>query len=124
MINRLVLTCATLVWACASGYAAEKKGSDYPEYSVVVLDFGIVLIARRIADLVGVRPGERHIAHAEAIKISQNPDVALYRMAAFDAHQRSEFPVRSGVRPNNVFRAVSHHHPVRVTRYLLIDRIN
>ena len=51
-------------------------------------------VAAGIAELVGVRPGQRHVAHAQAVVVAQHADIAFYGMAALDAHQRCQFMLR------------------------------
>ena len=88
----------------------------------MVLDLGVVDIARGIGPFVGVRPGERHVAHAEPVVIAQQVHVVLDRVAAFDAHKRGEFVFLVGAL--DIGHGKGHHHAVGMTRGLLIDRID
>ena len=51
----------------------------------MVFDFLVVKVAAGVAKLVGVRPGQRHVAHAEAVVIAKHADVSLDGVAALDA---------------------------------------
>ena len=86
---------------------------------VVVLDLGIVDVAGRIGPLIGIRPGQRHIAHAQPVEIAQQTDVILNRVAALDSQQRSKLLLFVGAL--NIVDGVCHHHAVGMARRLLVN---
>ena len=88
----------------------------------MVLNFRVVDVAGGIRPLVRVRPGERHIAHAEAVIIAQQVHVVLDRVAAFDAHERGELVFLVGAL--DIGHGKGHHHAVRMVRGLLVDRVD
>ena len=90
--------------------------------AVVVLDLGVVDVAGGVGPFVGVRPGERHVAHAEPVVIAQQVHVVLDRVAAFDAHERGEFVLAMGAL--DVGHGEGHHHAVGMMRRLLVDGID
>ena len=90
--------------------------------AVVVLDFGIVDVARRVGPFVGVRPAQGHVAHAEAVEIAEQANVVFDGVAAFNAEQCGKFVFAVGAL--DVGDAESHHHAVGMAGGLLIDRID
>ena len=68
---------------------------------VVVLDLGVVDVARGIRPIVGVGVRERHVAHAQIVVIAQQPEAVFDGVAAFDPHQRGDFS--PGVRLFDLF---------------------
>ncbi len=85
---------------------------------VVMLNFGIVNVARGISPFIGVRPRERHVAHAQPVVVAQQVHVVFNRVPALDSHQRSQFVLAMG--PLNICYGKSHHHAIRMTRRLLV----
>ena len=75
-----------------------------------------------IGPFVGVRPGERHVAHAQAVVVAQQVDIVLDRVPALDPHQRGEFVLLVGAL--DVGCGESHHHAVGMPRGLLVDGID
>ena len=58
--------------------------------SVVVGDGGVVDVAGGVGPVVGVGPGEGHVADAETVVVAQEAEVVLDGVAALDAHQDGE----------------------------------
>ncbi len=81
-----------------------------------------VEVAAGVAQFVGVRPGERHVAHAETVVVAQHADVALNGVAALDAHQRGQLVL--AVRGEDVLGAEGHHHLVGMQTGLLVHRVD
>ena len=90
--------------------------------AIVVLDLGIVDIARGVGPLVGIRPAQSHVTNAEAVEIAQQVDIVFDRVTAFDTHQRSQFLLFVGTL--DIVGAERHHHAVGMPRRLLINRID
>ncbi len=90
--------------------------------AVMMLDLFVVEITAGVAQFVGVRPSERHVAHAEAVIIAQNAHVALDRVPALDAQQRGQLVL--AMRGQNVLGAEGHHHLVGVQPRLLVHGVN
>src|SRR5207245_11686140 len=59
--------------------------------AVVMLNLWVVDVAGGVRPLIGVRPGKRHVAYAEAVVVAQQTHVVFNRVPAFDAHQGGEF---------------------------------
>ena len=88
------------------------------------MHLGVVDVAGRIRPLVGIRPGQGHVAHAQAVEIAQHADVVFDGVSAFHAQQRGELLLRAGARAHDVLGAVGHHHLVGMIGGLLVDRID
>ncbi len=82
----------------------------------------VVHVAAGVANVVGVRPGERHVAHAQAVIIAQDADVAFDGVPAFHAQQRGELML--AMRGQDVLGAEGHHHLVGMAARLLVDRVD
>src|SRR6267142_2767013 len=80
--------------------------------AVVVLDLFVVDVPRGVAPFVGVRPGQRHVAHAQPVIIAQDSQIVLDGVAALDAHQGGE--LAGLARLQDVIHAVRHAHAARV----------
>ncbi len=90
--------------------------------AVVVLNLGVVDVAGGVGPFIGVRPRERHVAHAQAVVIAQQVHVVLDRVSAFDAHERGQFVLAVGAL--DVGDGKGHHHAVGMMRRLLVDRVD
>ncbi len=64
--------------------------------AVVVGDGGIVDVAGGVGPVVGVGPGEGHVADAEAVVVAEEGEGVLDGVAAFDAHEDGEFSLAVG----------------------------
>ncbi len=90
--------------------------------AVVMLNLGIVDVAGGVRPLVGIRPGKRHVAHAETVVIAQQVHVVLNGVAAFDAHQSGEFVLFVGAL--DIGHGKRHHHAIGMPRRLLVDGVD
>ncbi len=79
-------------------------------------------VAAGVAQFVGVRPGQRHVAYAQPVVVAQNADVALDRVATLHTHQRGKFLLPMCAQ--NVLGAEGHHHLVGMASRLLVDGVN
>ncbi len=74
------------------------------------------------AQPVRVRPGQRHVAHAQRVVLPQQRQRVLDRVPALDAHQRGQLVL--AVRQLDPVRRGHEHHLVRMLRRLLLDRVD
>ena len=87
-----------------------------------VLDVGIVDVAGGVGPVVGVGPGEGHVADAEAVVVAQEAERIFDGVAAFDAHERGELVFAMGAL--DVFGGIRHHHLVGMFGGLLQDGVD
>ena len=88
----------------------------------MVLHLRIVDVPGRVGPFVGVRPAQRHVANTQAIKLAQQPDVIFDGMPAFDAHQGGQLFLL--VSAFDVLDREGHHHAIRMSRSLLVYRVD
>ena len=62
----------------------------------MVVDPGVVLVAGGVGPVVGVGPGEGHVADAEAVVVAEECEGVLDGVAAFDAHEDGELALAVG----------------------------
>jgi hypothetical protein len=62
----------------------------------MVLHLGFLRVAGRIAELVGVRPGQRHVPDAQPVEVAQHPQISLQRVPSFQTHQHGQLAALLG----------------------------
>ena len=83
---------------------------------------GVVDVARTVGPARRIRPGQRHVAHAQRIVLPQQGQRVLDRVPALDAHQRGQLVLP--VRELDPCRRGHKHHLVRVLGRLLLYRVD
>ena len=74
------------------------------------------------AQLVGVRPGQRHVADAEGVVLAQQGERVFDGVAAFDSHERGDLVFAVG--EFDALGRGDEHHLVLVLGHLLLDGVN
>ena len=72
----------------------------------------VCLVAARVSPIVRVVPSQRHVTHAEPIKLAQRRQRIFNRVSAFDTQQAGNLVLRFG--PANIRRARGNHQIVRM----------
>ena len=80
---------------------------------------GIVQIAGGVGPVVGVGPGQRHVADAEGVVVAQQGKRVLNGVAALDAHKNGE--LAGGPRAKDIGRRGAQSEAVGVLANLLQD---
>ena len=97
-------------------------GAAEESEAVVVGDGGVVEVAGAVGPLVGVGPGEGHVADAEAVVKAEEAEIGFDGVAALDADECGENAV--GVGLHNVFGGKAEAHVARVFADLLVDAVD
>ena len=75
--------------------------------TVMVLDSWIGDVARGVGPFIGVGPTQSHVAHAQAVVVTQQVHVIFDGVSAFDSHERGQFFLL--VRMFDVSHGERHH---------------